>query len=662
MRRLWTGVYLMLVLLPLMGATAWGAILATSSSAPSRQVVKVGSCRIALTSPAVRTVVHGRSFTLGKAAIGPRAARGRSGMAEALPLAAARAGKITSVSVFLRSQTTAHSLLAAVFSDRHGSPGAPLAWASKPSVRAGGWNTLRIPAVKVAAHSIHWIALLGRNGMLTLASSGSPCRSASATLASGTALPARWRTGELWSAAQVSAYVGGTLRAGGKASSGPGGTTTTGTTPTQPGGTGTAAPKNTAAPSIAGIAAEGATLSVNRGSWSGSPTSYSYQWQDCSTSRCTNISGAGAGTLKLGATDVGYTIDVVVTATNAGGSTSATSNRTAAIGPGSSGDVPTDCFAAPGACGYPDPGYGNVGATSDCSSLASSGGLNASKSGQVVQNLDIKGTLTISAPNVTVDNVCVTAAGDYEYNGIQLTGNTADTLIENTTVSGTSSSGTGVLNTGVMNGSNQTSITLNRVYITDASEDYHGAGTVENSYLQAGALFTVPSGTDGCSTGAGCESHNEAIYMTDTSVTLDHDTLLNSASQTAVLFGDNNGGSKGRPGDNHWILEDSLIAGGGYMAYMNAGATGVGSSTMTVEGNRFARCDGSTSYDGYGTTCNDATKTSGGTTGDRYGYYPNGGYYGGILYAYCPGSYSGQVWADNVWDDDNATVGCTGGP
>ncbi len=96
-------------------------------------------------------------------------------------------------------------------------------------------------------------------------------------------------------------------------------------------------PSNTAVPVISGTAQQGDTLSTSNGSWSGSPTSYSYQWQDCGTSSCTNISGATASSYTLQSSDVGDAIDVVATASNAGGSGSATSARTATVTAASSG-------------------------------------------------------------------------------------------------------------------------------------------------------------------------------------------------------------------------------------------------------------------------------------------------------------------------------------
>ncbi|MGA9286131.1 MAG: hypothetical protein WBV85_11895 [Solirubrobacteraceae bacterium] len=94
-----------------------------------------------------------------------------------------------------------------------------------------------------------------------------------------------------------------------------------------------AAPTNTTLPTIGGTSTEGKTLTATNGGWSGSPTSYAYQWQDCSGSGsgCVSISGATSSSYVLVAADVGDTVRVVVTATNAGGSTSATSSVSASI-------------------------------------------------------------------------------------------------------------------------------------------------------------------------------------------------------------------------------------------------------------------------------------------------------------------------------------------
>jgi hypothetical protein len=101
------------------------------------------------------------------------------------------------------------------------------------------------------------------------------------------------------------------------------------------------APANTAPPAISGTPQEGQVLTATTGTWSNGPTSYAYQWQDCSASGCSNIAGATSSSYTLQASDVGNTVDVVVTATNAGGSSSATSAQTSAVTAASSNGPPT---------------------------------------------------------------------------------------------------------------------------------------------------------------------------------------------------------------------------------------------------------------------------------------------------------------------------------
>jgi hypothetical protein len=92
-----------------------------------------------------------------------------------------------------------------------------------------------------------------------------------------------------------------------------------------------AAPANTANPVVSGTAKVGQTLTVSNGTWTGSPTSYSYHWQRCTGSTCTNITGATAQTYLVRTADVGHTLRAVVKATNADGSSTANSNQTATV-------------------------------------------------------------------------------------------------------------------------------------------------------------------------------------------------------------------------------------------------------------------------------------------------------------------------------------------
>jgi hypothetical protein len=86
-------------------------------------------------------------------------------------------------------------------------------------------------------------------------------------------------------------------------------------------------PVNTVLPAVSGFDEAGVTLFATTGTWTGAPTSYAYQWQRCKPG-CANIAGATASSYMLGSEDVNATIRVVVTASNASGSTPATSAQT----------------------------------------------------------------------------------------------------------------------------------------------------------------------------------------------------------------------------------------------------------------------------------------------------------------------------------------------
>ncbi|HEX8647230.1 MAG TPA: hypothetical protein VF715_10035, partial [Thermoleophilaceae bacterium] len=95
-------------------------------------------------------------------------------------------------------------------------------------------------------------------------------------------------------------------------------------------------PVNTVAPAVTGTNEDGQTLSAGQGTWTGTPAiAYGYQWQRCNSSgaSCVNVSGATGSTYALTPADLGSRMRVVVTGTNAGGSSSASSTPGAAVTP-----------------------------------------------------------------------------------------------------------------------------------------------------------------------------------------------------------------------------------------------------------------------------------------------------------------------------------------
>jgi hypothetical protein len=93
-------------------------------------------------------------------------------------------------------------------------------------------------------------------------------------------------------------------------------------------------PSNTSRPTISGRAEEAQTLTASRGTWSGTETiSYAYQWRRCDSkgNSCSSISGATGDKYTATGSDVGRTLRVRVTASNAGGSTNSDSNATGVV-------------------------------------------------------------------------------------------------------------------------------------------------------------------------------------------------------------------------------------------------------------------------------------------------------------------------------------------
>ncbi len=244
---------------------------------------------------------------------------------------------MSSISVYLDSGNQATTLIAGVYSDSNGQPGALLASGSLSSPSAGGWNTVPVTPVTVTPGSFYWLAVLGQGGTLYVRDrQGGPCASQSSGqgLAS---LPVSWTAGAASNSCPTSAYVNGTLVL---ATASP--------------------PSSTVAPSISGQAEQGQTLTTSNGSWSNSPTSYAYQWEDCDSAgaNCSYISGATSSTYALTGGDIGHTLRSFVIATNSAGTVSARSSQTAVATPA----VPVNS-APPQVTGTPR--QGSALATSD---------------------------------------------------------------------------------------------------------------------------------------------------------------------------------------------------------------------------------------------------------------------------------------------------------
>jgi hypothetical protein len=128
-------------------------------------------------------------------------------------------------------------------------------------------------------------------------------------------------------------------------------------------------PASTAPPAIGGSPVPGQTLTEAHGSWSGDPTSFSDAWERCDSqgANCTQVAGATGQSYPVGSADLGHTLRVLETATNAAGTSPvATSAATGVVRlPGvfwlftAYGNV----FTSAGAPWYGSPAAAHSGAT-----------------------------------------------------------------------------------------------------------------------------------------------------------------------------------------------------------------------------------------------------------------------------------------------------------
>jgi hypothetical protein len=217
------------------------------------------------------------------------------------------------------------------------------------------------------------------------------------------------------------------------------------------------APSSTAAPLISGTAQQGQTLTTSNGSWSGSPTSYAYQWQDCDNSgnSCAIIGGATSSSYSLASGDVGHTIRAIVTATNASGFTPATSAQTSLVSGSGSG-----CSGAASTPGGPDPWGGCFPGPTNTGVPAGTNLVTVNSSAQDPPNSALPsdnlgwnysssdGAIDITKAGAVIDGVSssgvndnVAGAGftmkDSEMNGvINSSGSNGAILIESSTING----------------------------------------------------------------------------------------------------------------------------------------------------------------------------------------------------------------------------------
>jgi hypothetical protein len=287
------------------------------------------------------------------------------------------------------------------------------------------------------------------------------------------------------------------------------------------------------------------------------------------------------------------------------------------------------CFASPGSCGYPDPSYHNVGVPQG-TTLKPSGDVTVARKGAVINGVSItNGSITVEANDVTIENSriacnCGPHFAVYEPNGY------SGLTIKDSEISGGNvyaGGGAGAINN------------FTRLYIWNCDECIQYDANITDSYLNSNAALRG--------------AHYEPVYNGDGTTNIQHSVLLNPHEQTATVIDGGPGGAC----VTHLTVNNSLLAGGGYLIYPCANDSSAGSSATVITNNRFARCTTEPAVraasgqicQGHGSTSGDGDVLG---NPDNNGYYPRGGFFGVDAYIFC----SQTTWKNNVWDDGGAVA------
>jgi PKD repeat protein len=138
-------------------------------------------------------------FVMGDQTLEPWVDYRTQGIAEAFQTVPQKSGVVSQLQVYLDASSTATEVVAGIYKDNNGHPGALVAKGKLSTLKTGAWNLIPIPVASVTAAQPYWIAILGSKGQIgfrdRLGSGTSLMEtSASKTL---TSLPANW-TGSLF--------------------------------------------------------------------------------------------------------------------------------------------------------------------------------------------------------------------------------------------------------------------------------------------------------------------------------------------------------------------------------------------------------------------------------------------------------------------------------
>jgi hypothetical protein len=196
--------------------------------------------------------------------------------------------------------------------------------------------------------------------------------------------------------------------------------------------------------------------------------------------------------------------------------------------------APVGCMSAPSHCGYPD--ATNTGPDSSLTLVSVTGNVNLTTEGQIYEDKDGQGCITVKAKNITIKNVRVSGSCYYM---IILSDGVDGLKIENVELA-CMGGGTGIANSGY----------------TVARSNIHGCenGLDVGSDVSAADNYIHDIYNGGTAHGDGIQTNG---YGHD--VMIDHNTISNPGGTSAVITG--------RDQVVNTTIQNNLLNGGAYTVY-----------------------------------------------------------------------------------------------
>ncbi len=223
------------------------------------------------------------------------------------------------------------------------------------------------------------------------------------------------------------------------------------------------------------------------------------------------------------------------------------------------GILPKNCASSPHVCGYPDAtntGWQHTGVV-----LKSSGSITVTQNGAVIDGLDVNGSITVKANNVTIKRTRITSSDYYPINYDGYSG----LVVEDTEIRGLSAL--------VTAGMSFNNYTARRVHVWGTVDGFKADSNVliEDSYIHD-LSRNATTHNDGMQCGCGGN------------VTIRHNSFMLTTADGGLFFKSEDGSAS-----SNILVENNLLSGAGWTVDIQAIPLG---TNRTFKNNRFVRNSG----------------------------------------------------------------------